>query len=137
MTDPLPPPDFGDDPWSEHRAAWPKVQRAILMLRLGSLLYFLLTALAYAAVFGVLPIGLITLLPLPFQILILAYLTVCFIGALITDIITVHGLRRRRPWAWVTALVVFAFDASSILLLPMTIIGLKALSDSEVRAAFD
>jgi len=48
-----------------------------------------------------------------------------------------RGLRQRRPWAWIAALVTFGLDASSLLLLPLAIFGLMVLTDDEVRAAFD
>jgi len=129
-------PDDPVDPWDGH-PAWPKVQRAITMLHLGSLLYLLLTAGAWTAVFGGLGFSVAALLPWPLQYVVLAYLTMGCLVALVADVVVVRGLRRRRPWAWTAALVLFALDASSIVFLPMTIIGLQALGDAEVRAAFD
>ncbi len=129
-------PDDPVDPWDGH-PAWPQVRRAIAMLHLGSLLYLLLTAGAYAADFGGLATSLTALLPWPLQYVVLAYLTLGCVIALVADVVVVRGLRQRRPWAWIAALVLFALDASSIVFLPMTIIGVKALGDPEVRAAFD
>ncbi len=129
-------PDDPVDPWAGH-PAWPKVQRAIHMLHLGSLVYLLLTLCAYAAVFGHFGISLAALLPFPLPYILLAYLTFGCIAALIGDAIVVRGLRQRKPWAWIAALVLLGLDASSIILLPMTIIGLQMLGDAEVRAAFD
>lgn len=137
MHDELPRrPDDPLDPWAGH-PAWPKVQKTITMLHLGSLVYLLLTICAYVAVFGDFPFSLTRLLPGPMPYLVLAYLTLGCLGSLISDVIIVRGLRQRRPWAWLAALVLLGLDASSIILLPMTIIGLIQLGDSEVRAAFD
>lgn len=117
--------------------AWPKVQKTITMLHLGSLAYLLVTLGAYAAVFGDLPFSLTRLMPGPMPYLVLAYLTLGCLGSIITDLVVVRGLRQRRSWAWLGAMVLLGLDASSIFLLPMTVIGLIQLGDSEVRAAFD
>lgn len=137
MYDELPHrPDHPVDPWAGH-PAWPKVQKTITMLHLGSLVYVLLTLGAYAAVFGGFPFSLTHLMPGPMPYLVLGYLTVGCLVSLVADFIIVRGLRQRRPWAWISALVLLGLDASSIILLPMTIIGLIQLGDSTVRTAFD
>ncbi len=125
-----------DDPWAGH-PAWPKVQRVITLLHLGSVLYWLITILAYSTVFTDFGFSLTAILPSPLAYLVLGYLTVACVGLTIMDVIVVRGLRQRRPWAWVTALILFAFDASSLFFLPLTFFGFKALGDAEVRAAFD
>lgn len=129
-------PDDPIDPWAGH-PAWPKVQRTITMLHLGSLVYLLVTVGAYAAVLGAFPFSLARILPEPLQYLLLAYLTLGSLASLVSDIVIVRGLRQRRPWAWLAALVLLGLDASTIIMLPMTIVGLIQLGDSEVRAAFD
>lgn len=125
-----------ENPWAGH-PAWPKVQRVILFLHLGSLLYWLITIFAYSAVFGHLGFGLVAFLPPFLQYVMLGYLSLACLGSTITDVIVVRGLRQRRPWAWVAALILFAFDASSLFFLPLTFLGFKTLGDAEVRAAFD
>lgn len=133
--DDLPPrPEDPVDPWHGH-PAWPKVQRAMRMLHLGSLLYLLFTALAWWAFLTGFGTG--RMLPVPFGFIFLGWLTIGCVASLVADLIIVRALRRRRPWAWVGALVLLAIDAGSILLLPFTIIGFIAIADSEVRTAFD
>lgn len=125
-----------EDPWAGH-PAWPKVQRVITLLHLGTLLYWLITLLAYGSVFAHLGFSLTTFLPSTLRYLLLGYLTVACVGSTIIDVIVVRGLRQRRSWAWVMALILVAFDASSFFFLPLTFLGFKALGDAEVRAAFD
>ncbi len=124
------------DPWAGH-PAWPKVRRAIALMHAGSLVYLLVTTCAYLTVFGGFHISVVAWLPFFLQLVLVAYLTLACLAAVVADVVVSRGLRQRRPWAWIAALVTFGLDASSLLLLPLAIFGLMVLADDEVRAAFD
>ncbi len=131
--------EFADpafDPWGDH-PAWPKVEKAIRMLHYGTILILALTIFAYLAIFGDLGISLSGFLPGILKYAFLVYLTGLCLVSVVADAVVVRGLKQRRPWAWIAALVLFAMDAGSLLFLPMSIIGFIQLGDPEVRAAFD
>lgn len=115
--------------------AWPQIRRTILLLHLGTLVHLGLWLLWFVVTFVVFQIRLADMLD--HVRLLLWGVALSFITpvALIADVVVTTGLRRRRPWALVGGLVLFAGHGMSLLFLPMTIIGISVLASAQVRSA--
>ena len=120
--------------WADH-PAWPRIRRTITMLHLGSLAFVLMAGAAIAwATFVYMDHG------FRFnELAIYLFATLLGLGGLVScvaDMVVVRGLRERRPWAWTGAMVLFALDSTTLLFLPMTIIGFISLGEAPARDAF-
>lgn len=97
----------------------PKLKKTIIVLRISSIIYFLLGILF------------ITFLSIGSGIM-----TVVLIGMGTFIEIVIRNLKRNKYWAWIAGIVVCSLYLTSMLFIVLGIIGLMGLLNKEVRKEF-